>query len=176
MKKININSIKENPDNPRIIKDEKFKKLVQSLKDFPDMARVRPIVVNKDMITLGGNMRLRAMRDAGWTECFVQVVDWPKEQQKEFIIKDNVSFGEWQWETLANEWNSKELNDWGVDSYVYEFDKYNPELMPETTYNDITKEEIHKEAKRLAEQMIKEKYKKIECICPECGAEFQIDE
>jgi hypothetical protein len=81
------------------------------------MANVRPIVVNKDMIVLGGNMRLKAMQEAGWSEVPVQVVDWSEEKQREFIIKDNVGFGEWDWDELANTWNSVELEDWGLDSW-----------------------------------------------------------
>jgi len=110
-----ISEIKPNPNNPRIIKDDKFKKLVQSLKDFPDMAKVRPIVVNQDMIVLGGNMRLKAMKEAGWKEVPVEVVDWGEEKQREFIIKDNVGFGEWDWEMIANEWDTEHLTDWGLD-------------------------------------------------------------
>ena len=90
VKVVKISSIIPNKDNPRIIKDEKFHKLVTSLKDFPEMATVRPIVVNKDMVVLGGNMRLKAMNEAGWEEVPVEVVEWPEEKQKEFIIKDNV--------------------------------------------------------------------------------------
>lgn len=110
-----ISEIKSNPNNPRVIKDDKFKKLVQSLKDFPAMAVVRPIVVNTDMIVLGGNMRLKAMKEAGWKEVPVTVVDWSEEKQKEFIIKDNVGFGEWDFEMLANDWDSEKLEDWGLD-------------------------------------------------------------
>lgn len=115
IKEINIKEIKPNPNNPRVLKDDKFKKLVQSLKDFPEMANVRPIVVNTDMIVLGGNMRLRAMQEAGWKKAPVQIVDWSIEKQNEFIIKDNVGFGEWDWDVLANEWNESELTEWGLN-------------------------------------------------------------
>ena len=115
IKEINIKEIKSNPNNPRVLKDDKFKKLVQSLKDFPEMANVRPIVVNTEMIVLGGNMRLRAMQEAGWKKAPVQIVDWSIEKQNEFIIKDNVGFGEWDWDVLANEWNEEELENWGLD-------------------------------------------------------------
>ena len=110
-----INKIKSNPNNPRVIKDDKFKKLVQSLKDLPEMAQVRPIVVNQDMIVLGGNMRLKAMKEAGWKEAPVAVVDWDEDKQRQFIIKDNVGFGEWDWDMLANEWDAEGLGDWGLD-------------------------------------------------------------
>jgi hypothetical protein len=117
MESLPISKVRPNSENPRYIKDEKFKKLVQSLRDFPEMANVRPIVVNKEMVVLGGNMRLKAMQEAGWSEVPVQVVDWSEEKQREFIIKDNVGFGEWDWDELANTWNSVELEDWGLDSW-----------------------------------------------------------
>lgn len=110
-----IGQIKSNPNNPRLIKDDKFKKLVQSLKDFPEMADVRPVVVNKDHVILGGNMRFKAAKEAGWKELPVTVVDWSEDKQREFIIKDNVSGGEWDWDLIANEWNVEQLDDWGVD-------------------------------------------------------------
>jgi len=107
--------IKLNPNNPRIIKDDKFKKLVQSIKEFPEMLDIRPIVVNKEGIILGGNMRFKACIEAGIKEPPYVVVDLTEDQQKEFLIKDNVSGGEWDWEALANEWNVEQLEDWGLD-------------------------------------------------------------
>jgi site-specific DNA-methyltransferase (adenine-specific) len=115
MQTVKIGLIKPNPNNPRIIKDEAFKKLVKSIRELPEMAAVRPIVVNQDMIVLGGNMRLRAMKEAGWTEAPIVQVDWDEEKQRQFIIKDNVSGGEWDWEMLANEWEASDLLDWGLD-------------------------------------------------------------
>jgi DNA modification methylase len=115
MQRVPIGTIKNNPNNPRVIKDDKFKKLVQSIKDLPEMAEVRPVVVNTDMVVLGGNMRLKAMREAGWKDVPIQVVDWDEDKQRQFIIKDNVSGGEWDWEMLANEWDTEELQDWGLD-------------------------------------------------------------
>jgi len=112
---VKISDVKPNPNNPRLIKDDKFTKLVQSLKEFPEMANVRPIVVNQDFVVLGGNMRLKAMKEAGWKEVPVEVVDWSEQQQKEFIIKDNVGFGEWEWDMLANEWEADDLEKWGLD-------------------------------------------------------------
>jgi 16S rRNA G966 N2-methylase RsmD len=120
MKLTPIKDIKPNPNNPRVIKDEKFAKLVQSIKDLPEMAEVRPIVVNTDMVVLGGNMRLKAMREAGWKEVPIEVVDWDEDKQRQFIIKDNVSGGEWDWEMLANEWDADELNEWGLDLPEFE--------------------------------------------------------
>jgi ParB-like chromosome segregation protein Spo0J len=114
MQNLPIGKIKANPNNPRIIKDDKFAKLVQSLKDLPEMAKVRPVVVNQDMVVLGGNMRLKAMKEAGWKEAPVEIVDWDEDKQRQFIIKDNVGFGEWDWEMLANEWDAEQLDDWGL--------------------------------------------------------------
>ena len=122
MAEIDIKKLKPNPNNPRIIKDDKFKKLVQSLKELPEMAKVRPIVVNQDMIVLGGNMRLKAMQEAGWKKAPVQIVDWSIEKQNEFIIKDNVGFGEWDWDAIANEWNNEELINWGLDLPGFDID------------------------------------------------------
>jgi len=115
MATLKLADIKPNPDNPRLIKDDKFRKLVQSLKDFPEMLEIRPIVINTDHIILGGNMRYKAAKEAGITELPVTIVDLPLDKQREFIIKDNVSGGEWDWDLLANEWNTDELDDWGLD-------------------------------------------------------------
>lgn len=111
-----IASIKQNADNPRIIKDENFKKLVKSIKEFPEMLQLRPIVVNSDMIILGGNMRYKACIEAGLKEVpIIQATSLTDAQQKEFIIKDNVSGGEWDWNMLANEWDVDQLTEWGLD-------------------------------------------------------------
>ena len=110
-----ITDIKVNPNNPRLIKDDKFAKLVKSIKEFPEMLSIRPIVVNQDMVILGGNMRYKACKEAGLKEIPVIVTDLTEEQQREFLIKDNTSGGEWDWEILANEWDSTELEEWGLD-------------------------------------------------------------
>ena len=111
-----ISAIKRNPNNPRILKDDKFVKLTQSIKDFPQMLDIRPIVVNDDMVVLGGNMRLKACKEAGLKEVpVIKVKDLTEEQQREFIIKDNVGFGEWDWDLLANEWDTALLDDWGLE-------------------------------------------------------------
>jgi hypothetical protein len=115
-KTVKISEIKTNPNNPRLIKDEKFEKLVKSIKEFPEMLQIRPIVVNSDMIVLGGNMRLKACKEAGLKEIPVIFAgDLTEEQQREFIIKDNVGFGEWDWEMIANEWDAEQLDEWGLD-------------------------------------------------------------
>ena len=113
---ISISKIKANPNNPRIIKDDKFEKLVKSIKEFPKMLELRPIVVNEDMIVLGGNMRLKACKEAGLKEIpIIKASELTEEQQREFIIKDNVGFGEWDWNDLANNWDADKLNEWGLD-------------------------------------------------------------
>ena len=111
-----ISEVKSNPNNPRIIKDDKFRKLVKSIQEFPKMLEIRPIVVNADMIVLGGNMRLKACKEAGLKEVpIIFADDLTEEEQKQFIIKDNVGFGEWDWDMIANEWDAIELQEWGFD-------------------------------------------------------------
>ena len=120
---VKINQVKGNPNNPRIIKNDKFKKLVKSIQEFPEMLKLRPIVVDEDMIVLGGNMRLKASKDAGLKEVWIEVAEGlTEEQKKEFIVKDNVGFGEWEWDMLANEWDSVELSEWGLDVWQNEDD------------------------------------------------------
>ena len=115
-KQVNIAAVKENPDNPRFIKDAKFKKLVKSIKGFPEMLEKRPIVVDEDMVVLGGNMRLKACKSAGLFEVWVDIAEgWTEDQKREFIVKDNVGFGEWDWDILANEWDVAQLDEWGLD-------------------------------------------------------------
>jgi ParB-like chromosome segregation protein Spo0J len=112
---VKISTVKSNPNNPRVIKDDKFNKLVQSIKDFPLMLEIRPIVVNDDMIVLGGNMRLKACKEAGLKDVpIIKASDLTEDQQREFIIKDNVGFGEWDWDQLKD-WDGEELEAWGLD-------------------------------------------------------------
>jgi len=119
--KVNVKEVLPNKSNPRIIKDDKFKKLVQSIKDFPQMLEIRPIVVDENNIILGGNMRFKACIEAGLKEVFIiKANDLTEEQKHEFIVKDNVGFGEWDWDILANEWDTKKLEDWGVDLPIYD--------------------------------------------------------
>jgi ParB-like chromosome segregation protein Spo0J len=129
---IKISEIKLNQNNPRLIKDDKFKKLVQSIKDFPEMLDIRPIVVNSDMIILGGNMRFKACKEAGLKEVPIIVADnLTEEQQREFLIKDNTSGGEWDFEMLANEWDVEQLEEWGLDIPAFDINN-------ETEQNDLS--------------------------------------
>ena len=120
---IKISQVKSNPNNPRLIKNDKFKKLVKSVQEFPEMLELRPIVVDEDMIVLGGNMRLKACQEAGLKEVWIEVANLTEQQKKEFTIKDNVGFGEWDWDMLANEWEQTELENWGLDGFPFEDNK-----------------------------------------------------
>ena len=139
---VKITAVKSNPNNPRLIKDNKFKQLVQSIKDFPEMLSIRPIVVNKEMMVLGGNMRLKACIEAGLKEvAIIKASELTPEQQNEFIIKDNVGFGEWEWDILKDEWDTEQLAEWGLDipldfqtELEAEEDDYE---MPDTIETDI---------------------------------------
>lgn len=137
-KKLKISEIKLNPNNPRYITDDKFKNLVKSIKDFPQMLDIRPIVVNNDMVILGGNMRFKACIEAGLKEIPVIIADnLTEDQQKEFLIKDNVSGGEWDWDMLANEWDVEQLDKWGLDVPIFDL---------EPSYDDLIGEEKNKPA------------------------------
>jgi ParB-like chromosome segregation protein Spo0J len=114
--KVKISEVKNNPSNPRLIKDDKFRKLVKSIQEFPQMLELRPIVVDENNIVLGGNMRLKACKEAGMKEVYIVRAENLTELQKdEFIVKDNVGFGEWDWDILANEWDTEKIQDWGLD-------------------------------------------------------------
>lgn len=131
---VKVGEIKPNPNNPRVIKDDKFKKLVKSIQEFPQMLNIRPIVVNDDMIVLGGNMRLKACKEAAIKEIpIIKASELTEEQQREFIIKDNIGFGEWDWEMIANEWDAEQLTDWGMD--IPEF--VNEEVITEVEEDDF---------------------------------------
>jgi hypothetical protein len=125
MEIVKISAIKANSKNPRVIKDEKFKKLVQSIREFPDMLNKRPLICFTDVdgkyVVLGGNMRLKAAQEIGLKEMpIILADDWTQEQKDEFLIKDNVGFGEWDWDILANEWDTDKLTDWGLSSFGFE--------------------------------------------------------
>lgn len=114
-----LKDIKPNESNPRIIKDEKFKKLVNSIREFPAMMELRPMVVDAQNVVLGGNMRLKALQELGYSEIpdtwVKRASDLTDEEKQRFIIADNVGFGEWDWQTLANDWDAEKLNEWGLD-------------------------------------------------------------
>ena len=142
MQIVKINEVKPNPKNPRLIKDDKFKKLVKSIQEFPDMLNKRPLIVFTDTdgkyVVLGGNMRLKALKELNYKEVPIILADeWTEEQKAEFLIKDNVGFGEWDWDSLANEWDTERLDEWGLDL---------PIIMDEPSYEDLIGEEKNKPA------------------------------
>jgi DNA modification methylase len=135
---LSINDVKLNPNNPRVIKDDKFRKLVRSIREFPQMLEIRPIVVNDDMIILGGNMRLKACRDAGLKEIpVIKVSDLTEDQQREFIIKDNVGYGEWDFEQLNLEWDVTKLQDWGLDLPEFDLPAEDSQVVAHQKLSDI---------------------------------------
>ena len=147
IEKIAISKVKPNSSNPRIIKDYKFKKLVNSIKEFPQMLKIRPIVVDESMIVLGGNMRLKACKEAGLKHVHViRASELSEEQKAEFIIKDNVGFGQWDWDILANEWEAEKLEEWGLDLPIWEDNMTNDEeykgMNPEQELEDFMNSEL----------------------------------
>lgn len=146
---VKISEVKSNPNNPRIIKDDKFNKLVNSIKEFPKMLELRPIVVNDDMIVLGGNMRLKACKEAGLKEIpIIKASELSEDEQRQFIIKDNVGYGEWDWDALANEWGAEQLEEWGLDvpnMDAGELDDLSEQIEPSFRIEVLCKDEEHQE-------------------------------
>ena len=155
MIKVNISQVKPNPKNPRVIRDGKFQKLITSIKEFPDMLNKRPLIVFTDVdgkyCVLGGNMRLKALNELKYTEIPVIIADeWNEEQKNEFLIKDNVGFGEWDWDSLANEWDVEKLDDWGLDVPIFKDDETKLKDLSSTIDNlyrieIVCKDEEHQE-------------------------------
>jgi len=114
-----LKDIKPNPNNPRVLRDDKFQKLKQSIKEFPKMLSLRPMVIDENNVVLGGNMRLRALQELGFNDIDEAWVkrssDLTNDEKIRFIIADNVAFGEWDWDTLANDWEVVDLEAWGLD-------------------------------------------------------------
>lgn len=149
--KVKIGDVIPNEKNPRYIRDPKFQKLVSSIKDFPEMLEKRPIVVDENMIVLGGNMRLNACKKAGLKEVWIDVAEgWSEKQKSEFIIKDNVGFGEWDWEILANEWNTQLLEDWALD--LPGFDVNEDDLSDDFSLPEGDKEPFQQQTYTLADE------------------------
>jgi len=151
--KVNIKKVIPNEKNPRYIRDPKFNKLVKSIQSFPEMLEKRPIVVDENMIVLGGNMRLNACKKAGLTEVWIDVAEgWTQEQKNEFIIKDNVGFGEWDWELIANEWNTEQLTDWALD--MPGFDVSDEDLSDDFSLPEGDKEPFQQQTYTLADEQV----------------------
>ena len=159
---VKVGEIKPNPNNPRVIKDDKFKKLVKSIQEFPQMLNIRPIVVNDDMIVLGGNMRLKACKEAGIKEIpIIKASELTEQQQREFIIKDNVGFGEWDWDMIANEWDAEQLTEWGLDLPLWESDNSETEENPYTEKINIPIYEANNEKPKLSDTYNKDKFEQL---------------
>lgn len=146
--KVQIDRIKANPKNPRILKDSKYNTLKKSLEDFPEMLEKRPLVVFTDKdnkyVVLGGNMRYKVAKELGFKELpIILADDWTEEQKTQFLIKDNVNYGDWDWDALANEWDSLELKDWGLDIPNFNVD--------EIDYSVLDEENIDKELEEMSD-------------------------
>jgi hypothetical protein len=178
----NDGQVKGLPKNPRFIKDAKFQKLKKSIQENPEMLGARELIVypHKDKyVVIGGNMRYEALKDLDYSEipCKILPKNFTPKQLRAIVIKDNVSYGEMDWEILANEWDAQETNDWGVDVFIPEveiFDtEYTPETAPVTSYKEITERDVQNTEEKLNNQH-QEVKKYIECMCPNCGSEFKI--
>ena len=170
VQKIKIQKLTSNTNNPRIIKDNKFKQLVKSIQDFPEMLRIRPIVVDENNVVLGGNMRLRACKEAGLNEVWVEKIETFTEKQKEeFIVKDNVGFGEWDWDILANKWDNVKLGEWGMDVWQPQED-----LDLEDFFVEDKSEEKNDNHKIVLEYSEDEYNKILECFKKHKGTKEQI--
>ena len=165
METLNIAAIKPNEENPRFITDAKFKKLVKSIKDFPEMLEARPLVIDEDNVVLGGNMRLKALKAAGVFEIPVKRVEgWTSEQKKEFIIKDNLGYGEWDWELVANIWEVEEIAEWGLDIPQFGVEDLGNPFEAEVSKNITFKIEVTCDNQRKQEKLYNELIEKgFEC-------------
>lgn len=131
MKAVKLNTITPNPENPRHIRAEQFEKLINSIKSFPKMISLRPIVIDDNRVIVGGNMRYKALVALGYEEIpaewVKQAKDFTPDELREFIIKDNVGFGEWDWDDLANNWDPEKLTEWGLEIPGFEITEEEPE-------------------------------------------------
>tara|TARA_R110001632_G_C11295494_1_gene413290 strand:+ start:347 stop:895 length:549 start_codon:yes stop_codon:yes gene_type:complete len=179
--KVKTKDIKPNPDNPRTIRESSYAQLKQSIKEFPEMLKLKPLVVDENMVVLGGNMRLKALTELGIKETeVIKASDLTEEQREEFIIKDNISFGQWDWDTLANGWESKKLNQWGLGVWEpkeVEETEYKPILFPSQSKAVVTDLDIRKAEDNIGSTFQKGTERKfIETMCPECGHEFNVEQ
>ena len=141
VQKLKVTELKSHEENPRIIKDKKYKELRKSIQEFGEMLDIREIVIDENNVVLGGNMRLKVLQELNIAEVSVKKVLGLSEQQKrEFVIKDNVNFGEWNWDDLANKWNTVQLNEWGLDLWNPEEDLFKEDEIKET--KDLSGEDV----------------------------------
>ena len=171
----NLQDLKPHPKNPRVIKDAKYQALVQSLKTFPEMLQARPLICIPDeenpgkLLVIGGNMRLRGAQELKFKTIPVTVVqDWTPEMVKQFMIRDNVNNGEWDYATLVTDWSGTELEDWGLENV-----NFNPNLGPSFSASNVTRDDIDKTDQQLKIRM-RNVQTFVDCICPACGHEYQL--
>ena len=177
--KVKVSSLVPNPNNPRVIRDISFLKLKKSIERFPEMIEKREIVCTTQedgkYLILGGNMRYRAYQDLGIKYVHIKLADdWTEEQKKEFIIADNVNFGEWDYDILANNWNAHSLEMFDLEVFSSYNTDFTPEFTPTIDTRDVTEEEVEIKARELANKYIQEHNSK-EVMCPSCGYEFSVD-
>jgi len=171
----NSGQIEGVPANPRLIRDENFRKMVKSIKDDPEMMELRPLLVFNNVI-IGGNMRFKACKELGWTKIPVTKIPagFPPEKLRAIAIKDNNQFGENDWDALANEWGDDPLDEWGV--IQAQFTNYQPEFSPEFQRQNVTDEDIATTQRNEDSQYTGTAERNlIDVVCPECGGEFQIN-
>jgi len=175
---IDIDLIKENDKNPRSISDDKFARLVKSIESLPEMLEARPIVLNKDLLVLGGNMRLSACKHLKMKKVWVVIADnLTAEQEREFLVKDNVNSGEWDWAILANEWEATVLNEWGMDVWVAEHDdSFKPTVNPVSKPFEVTLVEFSSAEGNFGSNVnLGNRKEMVGCKCPTCNYEFNIE-
>jgi len=172
-----VGNLKPHPRNPRIIKDDKFQKLVKSLQDFPQMLNKRPLVCYTDpedgkLIIIGGNQRFKAALELGMVELPVMMADdLTAEQREEFLIKDNLNYGEWE-KNMLTEWPAENLDDWGVE--LPQFQHFTPTFNPGASSGKMTDDKLT-DAKNNLESAFVNDRPKFEVCCPECAHIFKID-
>ena len=178
IQKVKINKVFSNPVNPRTIQKDKFQKLVKSIREFPEMLELRPIVVNSDMVVIGGNMRFKACQELGLKDVYIiKAENLTEGQIEQFIIKDNISSGEWDWDILANDWQSSDLNEWGLGVWENKIDAtdFKPLMFPGQSDKEVTDEDIQKGIQEIGGTFQKGTERKfIETMCPECAHEFNV--
>lgn len=167
---VKLDTLRQHPDNPRDIKDYRLEELTDSLKDFPEMLEARPIVINANNEIIGGNQRFKALQELRIDEVEVYATDWDKKRQKQFMLKDNVGSGEWDYSELMNAWDSDELSKWSMDYF-----KYTPSLQPVQDKKSYTEEDIEK-IKETLDSKFSQTEKDYQAIkCEECGEMFYVD-
>lgn len=172
---IELKKIKNNPSNPRTITQAKFEELVESIRNFPEMLEARPIVLNPDYVVIGGNQRLRACRELGWKEVPCYVASWEEAKNDEFILKDNLHAGYWDMDIIANEFDTTQVQEWGL--HVMERIHYEPNILPDMTETILSEEDMEKARQKLT-QSLKKGGEAIlhNAMCPECGHEFSVEQ